>query len=109
MKLGMPEVSLKVESVKQSIRFYTSLGFVKVEGDEDEAWVVVEHSGVRIGLYEGHIPCNSITFFGGDVDLIVRRLRESGYAMESDPQTEDDGSVGATIRDPDGNLLYFNS
>ncbi len=29
--------------------------------------------------------------------------------MKSDAKKEPDGSIGATVEDPDGNLIYFNT
>lgn len=109
MKLGKPEISLVVSNLKSSLAFYESLGFSRVEGSEDEKWVVLEQPNIRIGLYEGHIEENSITFFGGDVEAIATKLHESGHELQSGPVTEDDGSLGAKVADPDGNLLYFNT
>ena len=109
MKLGNPEISLAVSDIKASFAFYESLGFNRVEGAEEEKWVVVTQPGLRIGLYEGHVDANSLTFFGGDVEAIARKLHESGFELKSGPATEDDGSLGAKVVDPDGNLVYFNT
>jgi len=109
MKLGTPEISLAVRSLEDSIAFYQALGFRRVEGEESEGWLVLEHGGVRIGLYQGQITRNSLTFFGGDVQGIAETLAGAGYDMKEPPAKEEDGSTGATVEDPDGNLLYFNS
>jgi predicted lactoylglutathione lyase len=109
MKLGKPEVSLSVASLKSSLTFYESLGFARAEGKEDEKWMVLEKEALRIGLYEGHIEENLITFFGGEVAEIAQKLHAGGYELQSGPATEDDGSLGAKVVDPDGNLLYFNA
>ena len=109
MKLGRTEFSLNVRNLAASREFYRSLGFEKVEGAEAEGWLVLEKSGCRIGLYQGHIPGNALTFFGGDISAISKHLAEAGYEMASGPEKEEDGSLGATVKDPDGNLIYFNS
>ena len=109
MKLEKTEYSLNVKSLLKSREFYSSLGFQTVEGAEAEGWLVLEKEGSRIGLYEGHIPENALTFFGGDDPAISKHLVSSGYEMLSGPEKEADGSIGATVRDPDGNLIYFNS
>jgi len=109
MKLGNPEISLAVSDIKASLAFYESLGFNRAEGAEEEKWVVVTQPGLRIGLYEGHVDANSLTFFGGDVEAIARKLHESGFELKSGPETEEDGSLGAKVFDPDGNLIYFNT
>lgn len=109
MKLGNPEVSLAVSDIKASLAFYESLGFKRVEGTEEEKWIVLALPNLRIGLYEGHVKSNSLTFFGGDVEAIAGKLHQAGFEMKSGPETEKDGSLGAKVVDPDGNLLYFNA
>lgn len=109
MKLGHPEISLNVADLKKSIAFYSALGFREVEGDKAGGWLVVEQTGIRIGLYQEIVERNSITFFGGDVEAIAGKVHENGLQLESGPVEEEDGSTGAKILDPDGNLLYFNS
>jgi predicted lactoylglutathione lyase len=110
MNLGKPEISLDVASVKNSQAFYSALGFTAVEGCEDDGWMILEHAnGTRLGLYEGHLPDNALSFFGGDVRAVAASLAENGFEMATGPTEEHDGSVGATIRDPDDNLLYFNT
>ena len=73
MKLGRPEISLAVADIKASLAFYEALGFKRVEGAEEEKRAVVAQPDLRIGLYEGHVDANSLTFFG----VISTRLRES--------------------------------
>ncbi len=109
MKLGTPEISLAVADIKASLAFYESLGFKRVEGIEEEQWVVLAQDGLRIGLYEGHVDENSLTFFGGDVNAIAGKLHAAGFDLKTGPETEEDGSVGAKVFDPDGNLIYFNA
>lgn len=109
MELGKTEFSLNVKSIAESQAFYASLGFEEVDGAEAEGWLVLEKSGLHIGLYQGHIPENALTFFGGNVAVIAKHLSSVGYEMTSGPEKEEDGSFGATVKDPDGNLIYFNS
>jgi len=109
MKLGSPEISLAVSDIGASLAFYESLGFKRIEGAEEEKWVVVAQPNVRIGLYEGLVDANSLTFFGGDVEAIAAKLHESGFELKQGPETEEDGTIGAKAVDPDGNLIYFNT
>ena len=109
MKLGQPEISLNVKSVSDSLAFYQELGFEIVEGEQSECWFVLEQGSVRIGLYEGHISSNRMTFFCGDVEGKVSELCSKGMNIESGPEKEDDNTIGATLLDPDGNLIYLNS
>lgn len=109
MKLGQPEISLDVSDLEKSLAFYKCLGFEEVEGNVSEGWLVVAQPGIRIGLYKDIAESNSITFFGGDVESIAAELEKEGFSMRTGPAREDDGSTGAKVLDPDGNLLYFNA
>lgn len=109
MKLGNPEISLAVSDIKASLSFYEALGFKRIEGSEEEKWFVVAQPDLRIGLYEGHVDANSLTFFGGDIEAIAGKLHEAGFELKHGPETEEDGSLGAKVVDPDGNLIYFNT
>ena len=109
VKLGRPEISLAVADIKASLAFYEALGFKRVEGAEEEKWAVVAQPDLRIGLYEGHVDANSLIFFGGDINAIAGKLHEAGFELKQGPETEEDGSLGAKVADPDGNLIYFNA
>ena len=86
MKLGNPEISLAVTDIKASLAFYEALGFKRVEGAEEEKWVVVAQPDLRIGLYEGHVDANSLTFFGGDIEAIAGKLHEAGSNSNTAPK-----------------------
>lgn len=109
MQLGWCEICLNVRSIDRSLAFYTELGFRQVGGSVRHGWAVLAYGACRIALYEGHIDRNMLNFRGGDVEAIARMLKEKGIALASDASREADGSVGATVEDPDGNLLYFNT
>lgn len=109
MKLGQPELSLNVKDLQSSMRFYQALGLRRVEGDPGDDWVVVEGGGLRVGLYQGHVPDNSISFFGGDIAGVAADLEEAGFQSSISPCLEEDGSTGAHFRDPDGNRIYLNA
>lgn len=109
VNLGHPELSLKVDNLQKSLAFYQKLGFETVEGNADENWLVVEHNGLRIGLYQGHIERNLITFHDGDVNGIAEGLAQAGVTFATGPEIEPDQSIGATIFDPDGNAIYLNT
>lgn len=109
MNLGKPELSLNVRDLSASLAFYQSLGFNIARGDQSAGWLVVERDGLHIGLYQGHIDCNLLTFNGGDVEAVARELAAKGVTLASGPEKESDGTVGAMLWDPDGNLIYLNS
>jgi len=109
LDVGWLEVCLNVKDLKTSIAFYEKLGFYPAFGDPDEGWVIMESEQALLGLYQGHIPQNLITFRTGDIQQIADTLKERGLKLKSEVVMEPDGSLGCTIEDPDGNLIYFNT
>ena len=108
MELGTFELSLKVADLDRALEFYEALGFVRSGGKPEEGWVSLTGSGLNLGLYQGHIACNLLTFFNPDVAVLGAELAARGLTPASGPEHESDGTVGMTIFDPDGNALYFN-
>jgi catechol 2,3-dioxygenase-like lactoylglutathione lyase family enzyme len=107
--LGNFELCLNVADVRRSLEFYETLGFKRVGGNIADGWAIIENSNCRVGLYEGHIDSNLLNFRGGDVFAIGAALKESGLEFTQDPYREADGSAGAILKDPDGNVIYFNT
>ena len=109
LNLGRFEYCLNVRDLQHSMNFYEKLGFKQAGGNPEEGWVVLEHNNLRLALYQGHIAGNLMNFRGGDVNEIARALKDRDLRMKMDAILESDGSMGATIEDPDGNLIYFNT
>ena len=108
-EVGACTVCFNVRDVKRSSGFYAKLGFRVTAGSVEEHWVVMEHGGFKLGLYQGHIESNLLNFRGGDVFAIAAYLQAQGLKLRTAAQIESDGSTGATIVDPDGNVVYFNT
>ncbi len=107
--LGACTVCFNVRDVRRSSEFYAKLGFSITAGSLAENWVVMDSGNLRLGLYQGHIESNLLNFRGGDVAAIARYLEAQGLKLRTPAQVEQDGSTGATIADPDGNVIYFNT
>ena len=107
--IGTCTVCLNVRDVKRSSEFYAKLGFRATGGSLAENWVLMEHGNFKLGLYQGHIESNLLNFRGGDVFAIARHLEAQDMKLRMPAQVEPDGSAGATIADPDGNVIYFNT
>ena len=65
MKLGSFTVCLAVKDLEASKAFYEKLDFQQVSGDVKKRWVVVQNGTTKIGLFQGLIPKNSLTFNPG--------------------------------------------
>jgi catechol 2,3-dioxygenase-like lactoylglutathione lyase family enzyme len=111
--LGDSTICLSVDDIAKSAAFYEGLGMRRSEGDLGEGWLVFTNDAprsFRIGLFsKEHIAEHMINFRGGNVFEIADRLKGEGLELESGPETESDGSDGLMLRDPDNNLIYFNT
>src|SRR5688500_16883893 len=107
MFLGNFELCLNVADVRRSLEFYETLGFERVGGNIADGWAILENNNCRLGLYAGHIESNLLNFRGGDVFAICEELKSRGLAFSQDAYREPDGSAGAFLKDPDGNVVYF--
>ena len=76
---------------------------------EKEGWLTLQLKEFKLALYQGHIKETMLNFRGGDVFAIAEYLKAEGLEMEMDAKVESDSSAGATMRDPDGNMIYFNT
>jgi catechol 2,3-dioxygenase-like lactoylglutathione lyase family enzyme len=112
MNIGWCDVCLRVKSARESREFYEKLGFRRVEGDDEQGWAVVTNGEQRLGLYEApHMGDNamSLNFRGADVPLVCSLLAEKGMAFEKDPAQGKGGGWSASLRDPDGFLIFFDT
>ncbi len=120
MQLGKFSVSLAVKDLTTSRQFYAKLGFEPVGGDPDQNWQVLQNGDVTIGLFQGMLEKNILTFNPGwdgekkamadfeDVREIQSRLKHSGIELqtETDPDGTDIGHI--VLEDPDGNQIMID-
>ena len=110
LSLGWCDWCLNVRDLATSRDFYGKLGFRVIGGNEDAGYLLMCNGDVRIGLYQGHISCNMMNFRGGDIRAIFNTLQQRGVQLDSAAvEEESDGSLGILLKDPDGNVIYFNS
>lgn len=111
--LGDCTICLSVNDVASSAAFYERMGMVAEGGAAKQGYMifnVVAPRDYRIGLYHNsHIDEHLINFRGADVFATAERLKGEGLEFERGPEHESDGSDGLRLRDPDNNLIYFNT
>lgn len=119
MQLGTFSISLNVKDIAKSKAFYEALGFSVVEGDQSQGWLVMKNGDANIGIFQGMIEKNTITFNPGwdnngknlddfeDVREIQKSLKTAGIAFvrEAGEGKEPDYFI---IADPDGNPILFD-
>ncbi len=109
MDLGEFTLCLNVNDLAASIRFYQNLGFDIITDEQSDGWAVLQHNNLILSLYQGHIERNLLNFRGGDVKEIAQQADKNGLSLSGPYQREPDGSEGAELRDPDGNVIYLNT
>ncbi len=110
MNLGWCDVCLQVKNAANARTFYEDLGFRRVEGDDTEGWAVMSNGDQRLGLFEPQFQSEpiSLNFRGGDVLSVAEAIAEKGYTLESGPKQGKNGGASATLRDPDGHLIFLD-
>ena len=108
MDLGEYHPCLNVKDLEASIRFYEKLGFEMIGDHRQEKWAIMRHNNMILNLFQGHIVEDLINFRGGDIQAIAAALEAQGLELSKPAAVESDGSWSAEIRDPDGNVIYFN-
>ena len=120
MSLGAFSVSLNVKDIAASKDFYSKIGFEQFGGDESQGWLIRKNGDTIIGLFQGMLEANTLTFNPGwdqnaqnvddfeDVRDIQKRLKAEGleFAAEADETTE--GPAFFIVKDPDGNPVFFD-
>lgn len=119
LKLGAFSVSLAVKDIYASKAFYEKLGFVATAGNIDQKWLILKNESTVIGLFQGMIPKNTLTFNPGwnqdaqpldnftDVREIEKKLLAEGITL-NDTAKGDAGPAYITLTDPDGNPVLID-
>ncbi|OLS23040.1 MAG: hypothetical protein HeimC2_27800 [Candidatus Heimdallarchaeota archaeon LC_2] len=107
--LGLCDICFDVEDLLSTIKFYTDLGLSKIDGSEDEGWIILGQGNLRLSLYQGNGKDLTINFRDGNIKAITQRLKQNGLKFNTENIQEDDGTISSMMVDPDGYLIYFNS
>jgi catechol 2,3-dioxygenase-like lactoylglutathione lyase family enzyme len=120
MKLGAFSVSLAVQDLEASRRFYEQLGFVEFHGDASQNWLILKNGDHVIGLFQGMFEKNSLTFNPGwdqdtnalgsftDIRDLQRQLKAGGVAFVAEVDETGSGPGSFVIVDPDGNPIIID-
>lgn len=117
MDLGSFSLSLNVKDLQASRSFYEHLGFEAVDGqfnyegqidlEPGQDWVMLEQGSVKIGLFQGMLEENILTWNPKDARAIQSHLKESGVPIEYEA-IGFDGPATVMLRDPDGNSVMLD-
>ncbi len=62
MTIGLFSLSLNVKDIAASKAFYETLGFAPVFGEESQGWLILDNGNIKIGLFQGMLEKNTLTF-----------------------------------------------
>lgn len=120
MKLGAFSVSLAVKDIAASLAFYEKLGFKPFGGDLANKWIILKNGEHIIGLFQGMLDKNTLTFNPGwdqnaqplaeftDILEIQRQLKSDGVTLTAEADESTTGPAYAILLDPDGNPVFLD-
>ena len=118
MTLGLFSLSLNVKDIAASRAFYETLAVVF--GDQSQNWLILENGDVKIGLFQGMLERNTMTFNPGwgpdaapldifeDVRDIQKRLKSASVKIVSEADESSSGPASCIVHDPDGNPVLLD-
>jgi len=119
ISLGNFSISLAVKDLAKSRDFYEKLGFHVRSGDWKK-WVVMVNDSAIIGLFQGFIEKNSLTFNPGwdrsrktlptfqDIREIQKALKSRGLELATKADESTTGPASFSLTDPDGNPILID-
>lgn len=119
MNLGVFSISLVVKDIAASRAFYEKFGFKQFGGD-GKNWLILKNGDTLIGLFQGMIEKNTLTFNPGwdsnanvvegytDVRELQRQLKAQGVQLMLDADETTKGPGYFIAVDPDGNPILVD-
>ncbi len=120
MNLGAFSISLAVKDIAASKAFYEKLGFVAYGGDVKDNWIILKNGDHIIGLFQGMIEKNTLTFNPGwdqnaqelasftDVRELQKSLKAQGVTIDTEADEASSGPAFFVVTDPDGNPILVD-
>ena len=120
MDLGAFSISLAVKDIQASKAFYKKLGFEEMGGDISQNWVILKNGDHVIGLFQGMLEGNMLTFNPGwdqntnqldtftDVRDIQKELISQGIDLITKVEEPNQGPAHIMLTDPDGNMILID-
>ena len=120
MELGAFSVSLAVNDLEASRRFYEAFGFGVFGGDAAQGWLILKNGDCVIGLFQGMFEKNMLTFNPGwdqnaqklpsfsDIRELQRQLKAQGVQLLQEADESTTGPASFIAVDPDGNPILVD-
>lgn len=109
MNLGQFHIALNVKNLQTSKEFYLKMGFVVDErfSNPKQKYLILRQGALIIGLYEGIIPRNTLTFTPENIFELQKELKQKGVPFVLEAKEGTQGAAHFLIVDPDGNPFFF--
>lgn len=120
MTLGAFSISLAVKDIKESKKFYETLGFTKFAGDLKMNYLIMKNGHSLVGLFQGMFDKNIMTFNPGwdqeanalesydDIRRIQSKLKSKNITLLSEVDADSTGPASIMLTDPDGNKILID-
>jgi catechol 2,3-dioxygenase-like lactoylglutathione lyase family enzyme len=120
MQLGAFSISLNVKDINASHEFYKKLGFEDFGGDISQNWIIMKNGDHVIGLFQGMLEKNTLTFNPGwdqnaqpldsftDIRDLQQQLKNQGILFISEADEATVGPASFIVLDPDGNPILVD-
>ena len=120
MDLGAFSISLAVQDIEASRKFYEKFGFTIFGGDITANWLILKNGDHTIGLFQGMFEKNMLTFNPGwdnnankldaftDVRELQRQLKSQGVNFMTEADESTSGPASFIAIDPDGNPVLVD-
>lgn len=120
MELGKFSVSLSVKDIEKSRNFYEKIGFKVFAGDQSQNWLIMTNGDNAIGLFQGMLEANILTFNPGwdkdcntlqdfvDIRQMHKKFKSQEIEMINEKMTGETGPSSFSIIDPDGNQILID-
>jgi len=120
MELGAFSISLAVKDLEASRQFYENFGFKRFGGDPSQNWLILKNGDTVIGLFQGMLERNMLTFNPGwdssanrvvpftDVRELQRQLKAHGVPLTLEADENTTGPASLMAVDPDGNPILVD-
>jgi lactoylglutathione lyase len=120
MELGAFSISLAVNDLEASRKFYEAFGFQIFGGDATQSWLILKNGDHVIGLFHGMFEKNMLTFNPGwdqnaqklasftDIRELQRNLKAQGVQLAQEADESTTGPASFIAVDPDGNPILVD-
>lgn len=120
MKLGALSISLSVNDIRVSKKFYETLGFTVFAGEIEKNYLIMKNGNALVGLFQGMFEKNILTFNPGwdenanklesfkDVREIQQHLKDNNLKLEQEADENTSGPASIVLIDPDGDPLLID-